>query len=94
MSFRSCNSPLTTGEEAARTNAKINSGEGDRGHSSRRTRCRGSGRRATRYRLNNELWAARSKHNNMQLKHEDIMGMMERRSSESRKARVTEEDVQ
>eukprot|EP00956_Cyclotella_meneghiniana_P032414 scaffold89146_cov64-Cyclotella_meneghiniana.AAC.5 len=30
----------------------------------------------------------------MQLKHEDILGMLERRSCERRKARVTEEDVQ
>ena len=93
MSSRSCNSPLTTGEEAARTNAKYNSGNGVRGNSSRRTRCRGSGRRATCYRLNSESWAARSKHNNVKLKHEDVVSMMERRSFEARRARVTDVDV-
>ena len=94
MSSWSCNSPLPTGEEAARTNAKSKSGNGVRGNSSRRARCRGSGRRAAKQRFNDGLWAARSKHNNVKLKHEDIVSMMERRSYERRKSRVNEDDVQ
>ena len=93
MSSRSCNSPSTTGEETARKNAKCNSGKGKRGKSSRRARCRGSGRRASKYRLSNGLWAANSNNNNNKLKHEEIMSMMERRSYERRKKRVTDEDV-
>jgi hypothetical protein len=80
------NSPITTGEETAWTNAKYNSGNGVRGNLSRLVRCRGSGRQATKYRPNNKSWAARSKLNNTKLKHEDIMSMMERRSYKCRRA--------
>jgi hypothetical protein len=85
---------ITTGKEAARTNAKCNSGTGVKGNSTRHARCRRSVRRAAKLRFSNGLWAARSKHNNGKLKHEDIMSMMERRSHERRKARVNDEDVQ
>ena len=92
MSRRSRNSPHTTGEETAQTNANINSGlTGNRGESSRRARCRGSGRRASNYCRENGLWAANTKTNNNQLKHEEIMSMMDRRSWERRQNRVTDE---
>jgi hypothetical protein len=92
MSPRSCNSPTTTGEEAARTNGRSNSGFKGKGKSSRRARCRGSGRRATKHRLNG-LWAANTNYNNNKMKHEEILGMMERRSYERRKKRVTDEEI-
>jgi hypothetical protein len=95
VSCRSRNSLLTTGEETARTNGNYNSGiKGNRGKSSRRTRCRGSGQRASTYRRENGLWAANNKTNNTQLKHEEIMSMMDRRSFERSWSRVTDEDVQ
>jgi hypothetical protein len=40
------------------------------------------------------LWAANNKTNNTQLKHEEIMSMMDRRSFERSWSRVTDEDVQ
>ena len=95
MSRRSRNSPRTTGEETAQKNANINSGlTGNRGESSRRARCRGSGRRASNYRRENGLWAANTKINNNKLKHEEIMSMMDRRSWERRQNRVTDEDIE
>lgn len=95
MSTRSCNSPTSTGEEAARTNANIESGQmGNRGTSSRRARCLKSGRRASKFRRTNEEWAAKIKTNNKKLKHEEIKSMMGRRLFDRKKARVTEEDVQ
>jgi predicted secreted protein len=77
MSGRGCNSPSSTGEETARKNANFNSGT--RGTSSRHARCRGSGRRATKWRLNREAWAANTGgKTNKQLKHEEVMGLMSR----------------
>jgi hypothetical protein len=39
------------------------------------------------------LWAANTNYNNNKLKHEEILGMMERRSYERRKKRVTDEEI-
>lgn len=92
MSCRGCNPPSTTGGEAARTNARTKSG--NRGYSSRRTRCRGSGRRATKHRLNKELWAARGKTNTQNtLSHEEITSMMKARTQRGRQ-RVTEAEIE
>ena len=93
MSPRSRNSPNITGEEAARTNANFNSDNGERGNSSRRARCRKSGRRAFKHRRDNESWAAKSKSNKNKLKHEDIVSMISRRTFDKKSSRVTEEDV-
>ena len=95
MRGRSRNSPQSTGEETARSNANCNSGIGknNRGTSSRRARCRKSGRRASNYRRLNEEWAATCNANNNTLKHKEIMSMMDKRSYDRRRLRVTDEQV-
>ena len=94
MSARGCNPPPTTGGETARTNARSNSG--NRGiHSSRQARCRKSGRRATKYRRANESWAAISSRGKIksQLKHQEIVSLVESRTFGRQRHSVTDEDI-
>eukprot|EP00956_Cyclotella_meneghiniana_P038679 scaffold157988_cov45-Cyclotella_meneghiniana.AAC.2 len=67
-------------------------GNGVRGHPSRRARCRKSGRRATNYRLSSASWAAKTTTSN-KLKHEEVMSMIDRRSSGTRRSRITDDNI-
>lgn len=58
----------------------------------RHTRC-GSGQRAAKFCREHKLWAAKSKTNNKQLRHEEIMSLMDRRSYKCQRSRVVDEDV-
>eukprot|EP00956_Cyclotella_meneghiniana_P026552 scaffold57678_cov40-Cyclotella_meneghiniana.AAC.2 len=82
----------TTDEEAAGKNRENQSGKGVRGHSSRRARCRKSGRRATNYRLSSGSWAAKTT-TIKKLKHEEVVAMVDKRSKGARRSRITDENI-
>ena len=92
--------PQGCNRETALTNGNCNSGIGEIGvrHSSRRSRCRASGRRATANRRAQESWAAMSESNNKLLnetmKHEEIVNMVERHTVGRARHSVTEEEVE
>eukprot|EP00956_Cyclotella_meneghiniana_P005297 scaffold6643_cov38-Cyclotella_meneghiniana.AAC.1 len=78
--------------EAAGKNCENQSGKGDRGHPSRRARCRKSGRRATNYRLSKGSWAAKTTTIN-KLKHEEVVAMIDKRSYGARRSRITDDNI-
>jgi hypothetical protein len=94
MSPRGCNSPSSTGEEAAWANANYNSG--NHGGSSRSMRCHGSSRRAAQYRRTNEQWAAQfgDSTTNNKIKHEAIMKILDRRTSKCKRHSVTDQEIE
>ena len=95
-----CNLSHTTDREAARTNRNCDSGNRGNGgiNSSRRARCRMSGRRASNYRRDNESWAAIVKTNNnlnnQTIMHEDIVRMVSSHTANRSRATVTDEEVE
>ena len=83
-----------TGGRMAGKNGKFNSGKGE--PSSRRARCRKSGRRAAMYRRANEEWTAYNLGDtnlNQQFRHTDILRIMGDRTI-SQRQRITEEEIQ